>query len=346
LKAVYYEAFGGEINMANVADPSPVDHGVVLKVTATGVCRSDWHGWQGHDPDIKLPHIPGHELAGEIIAVGPEVHKFKIGERVTVPFVGGCGHCEYCDQGDHQVCPNQFQPGFTHWGSFAEYVSIQYADTNLVRLPAEIDDVTAACLGCRFATSYRALIDQAGIQSDKTIAVFGCGGVGLSAIMIAKAKGLQVVAVDIDERKLNYARKHGADIIINSKNHSNFIEEFLDKSRGGADYSIDAIGNQQVIMDAIEILKRRGKHIQVGLLHPDQYLTPVAMNRIIAYELELKGSHGMQAHRYNELMELITSGKLDPKSLVTKQLSLEESIAAIRSMNNSAIEGIQVVTEF
>lgn len=346
MKAAYYEAFSGEISIANLPDPILVDHGVVLKVTATGVCRSDWHGWMGHDPDIKLPHVPGHELAGEIVSVGKNVHKFKVGERVTVPFVGGCGHCEYCHQGNHQVCPNQFQPGFTHWGSFAEYVSIHFADTNLVSLPDEIDDITAACLGCRFATSFRALVDQAEIQAGKSIAIFGCGGVGLSAIMIAKAYGLKVVAVDVDDAKLNFAKKHGADLILNSKSTSSFAEDFLDFSSGGVDYSLDAIGNQEVISNAISVLKRRGKHIQVGLLAPDKYITPVAMNRIIAYELEIKGSHGMQAYRYDEMIKLIIAGKLDPKSLVSKELNLTESIEALKSMDDFDVNGVQVITQF
>ena len=346
MKAIYYEAFGGQIIINQVNDPEPLDHGVVLKVTATGICRSDWHGWIGHDPDIILPHVPGHELAGEIVAVGKHVKKYSIGERVTVPFVGGCGDCEYCYQGDHQVCPNQFQPGFTHWGSFAEYVGIHFADTNLVRLPQRINDETAACLGCRFATSYRALVDQANIKSGKTIAVFGCGGVGLSAIMIAKAYGLQVIAVDIESSKLSYAKHHGADICINSATSENIIEEILALTSGGVEYTIDAIGIQDVIAQAIKILKRRGKHIQVGLLNPQESLTPVAMDRIISYELEIKGSHGMQALRYNEMLDLIVQGKLQPQKLITSRLTLAEGVNALKGMGDFAVDGVQVINSF
>ena len=121
--------------MQNVADPTPTAQGVVIKVEATGLCRSDWHGWMGHDPDIRLPHVPGHELAGTVQAVGSQVTQWRAGDRVTVPFAVGCGHCFECNSGNHQVCEHQFQPGFTAWGSFAEYVAIDFADTNLVRLP-------------------------------------------------------------------------------------------------------------------------------------------------------------------------------------------------------------------
>jgi alcohol dehydrogenase len=118
-------------------------------VEASGICRSDWHGWQGHDPDIKsMPHVPGHELAGIIEETGSKIKNWKKGQRVTLPFVSGCGACPECESGNHQICDNQYQPGFTGWGSFAEYVNIKYADTNLVELPNELDYVTAASLGC------------------------------------------------------------------------------------------------------------------------------------------------------------------------------------------------------
>lgn len=346
MKAVYYDSFGGDIRLEQVGDPSPKNHGVVLQVKASGICRSDWHGWMGHDPDISLPHVPGHELSGEIIAKGNQVTKFEVGDRVTVPFVGGCGTCKYCEQGDHQVCPDQFQPGFTHWGSFAEYVGIHYADTNLVKLPDDIDDETAACLGCRFATSYRALVDQAGITPGNSVAIFGCGGVGLSAVMIAKAFDLEVVAVDIDDAKLAMAQQLGADQIIKDLQDGSFVEAFQDQIKKGVNYTLDAIGNQNVIDNAISVLDRRGKHIQVGLLPPHQHLSPVAMNKIIAYELEIKGSHGMQAYRYGDMIKLIQQGKINPKAMVAKRMSLEESVNALKKMDDFAVDGVQMITSF
>src|SRR3954452_19849131 len=135
MKAVIFEEFKGNIQIKNVHSPTPEHHGVVLKIKATGMCLSDWHGWMGHDADIVLPHVPGHELAGTIEEVGENVTRWHPGDRVTVPFVAGCGACEECASGNQQVCRSQFQPGFTAWGSFAQYVAIDYADTNIVRLP-------------------------------------------------------------------------------------------------------------------------------------------------------------------------------------------------------------------
>jgi D-arabinose 1-dehydrogenase-like Zn-dependent alcohol dehydrogenase len=202
MRAAYYEDFQQPLSLQELPEPAPADHGVVIRVGASGLCRSDWHGWMGHDPDIRPPHVPGHEFAGLIAALGKDVRGWRVGERVTVPFVCACGACAQCLSGNHQVCERQTQPGFTHWGSFAEYVAIDHAEVNLVRLPADLDDVTAASLGCRFATSFRAVVDQAG--NAKWVAVHGCRG-GLSAVMIAQAVS-QRVAVDITAEKLALAQ--------------------------------------------------------------------------------------------------------------------------------------------
>src|SRR4051812_47202736 len=156
VKAVVYEEYGALPVLADLPEPECPDDGAVIAVRATGVCRSDWHAWRGHDP-VPLPHVPGHEFAGEVLAVGPSVRAFTPGDRVTAPFVNGCGRCGYCRGGEAQVCPDQTQPGFTHAGSFAEQVVVRAADLNLVRLPDAVDDVSAAALGCRFATAYRAV---------------------------------------------------------------------------------------------------------------------------------------------------------------------------------------------
>lgn len=147
MRAVLYEQFGRLPKVVEVTDPNCPPAGVVIAVEATGLCRSDWHGWMGHDSDIALPHVPGHELAGTIAEVGPEVVSWTIGDRVTTPFVCACGNCEPCSRGEQQVCDRQFQPGFTHWGSFAELVAIDRAEVNLVRVPDAMSADTAAGLG-------------------------------------------------------------------------------------------------------------------------------------------------------------------------------------------------------
>ena len=346
MKAVIYRAFSARPEIEQVTDPSPGADGVVLKVMASGVCRSDWHGWQGHDPDIKLPHVPGHELAGIVEAVGQDVTKWKTGDRVTVPFVGGCGKCPECRSGNHQVCDHQFQPGFTHWGSFAEYVAIHYADINLVHLPQEMNFTTAASLGCRFATSFRAIVDQGRVSAGQWVAIHGCGGVGLSAIMISTALGANVVAVDISDEKLALARQFGAVASVNANSAANVADAIRELTGGGAHVSVDAIGNAEVCFNSIDSLRKRGKHIQVGLMVAENSRSKVPMDKVLANELEILGSHGMQAYRYVEMLKMIDAGKLSPEKLIGETINLEESITVLTSMNEFNTSGVTVITEF
>lgn len=349
MKAVYYEQFEEPPVVGTLPDPTPSAAGVVIEVKATGVCRSDWHGWMGHDADIKqMPHVPGHELAGVVVATGKEVNHWKVGDRVTVPFIAGCGKCAECQTGNHQVCPNQLQPGFTHWGSFAEYTAIHYADTNLVRLPDAIDFTAAATLGCRFITSFRAIVDQANVKAGQWVAIHGCGGVGLSAIMIANALGANVVAIDIDDKTLEFAETIGAVASVNGKGKSSaeIVAAVRELSDGGAHVSVDALGHPTTCYNSIANLRRRGKHIQVGIMAGEHANAPIPLGLILSWELELIGSHGMQAHRFPEMLRMIQSGKLQPERLVHKTIALEESIDALMNMPKFEGIGVTVVDRF
>ena len=345
MRAIYYDQFQGPVRVQEVPDPEPVAGGVLLKVGATGLCRSDWHGWMGHDSDISLPHVPGHELAGTIVALGEGINRFRVGDRVTVPFVSGCGQCPQCDSGNHQVCDAQFQPGFTHWGSFAEYVGIHYADTNLVHLPDTISFETAASLGCRFITAYRGVVHQGQVSGGQWVAVHGCGGVGLSAIMIAQATGAQVVAIDIDDDKLKFAQMLGATHAINGKNES-VVDSIKDLTLGGAHLSVDALGSKVTCFNSIACLRKRGKHIQLGLMAGKDYLPEIPMHLVVAHELEILGSHGMQAHAYPEMMNMIAIGKLQPAQLIGELLDLEQGASLLPKMNEFQGTGVKVMNQF
>ena len=346
MKAMYYERYGERPEIRTLPDPVPESHGVVIKVEASGVCRSDWHGWVGHDPDIVLPHVPGHELAGVISAVGKDVIRFKVGERVTVPFVSGCGRCEECHSGNQQVCSHQFQPGFTHWGSFAQFVGIHYADTNLVHLPDDVDFATAASLGCRFATSFRAVVDQARTRPGEWVAVHGCGGVGMSAIMIAAALGANVVAIDVADDKLKFARSMGAAAGINAADVADIPAAVREITRGGAHVSVDALGHKVTSFNSIDNLRRRGRHVQVGLMTGDDAMARIPMAKVIGHELEIYGSHGMQAWRYGAMLDMIAAGKLAPAKLIGRTITLEEAVPVLMGMETSRDIGISVITQF
>ncbi len=344
MRAVLYERFGQRPRVAVVPDPVPPSHGAVIEVRATGVCRSDWHGWMGHDPDIELPHVPGHEFAGVVAAVGREVRRFRGGERVTTPFVNGCGACPECLAGDEQVCRAQTQPGFTHWGSFAELVTVHHADVNLVPLPASLDDVAAASLGCRFVTAFRAVVDQAQLEPAEWLAVQGCGGVGLSAVMIGSSLGARVVAVDVDDGALAMAHTLGAAVTIDASEAADVAEAVVEATDGGAHVSIDALGDPATCVASVRSLRRRGRHVQVGLLPGDRSTPPIPMDRVVAHELRIYGSHGIAAHRYDEVLELVTSGRLDPSRLLGRIISLDESIEALVTMDRPGTPGVTVVS--
>ena len=346
MKAIVFRQFAGPLTIEDVAMPQSPNRGVVIEVKAAGMCRSDWHGWMGNDPDIRLPHVPGHEFAGVVSEVGRDVKNWHAGDRVTLPFVCGCGSCEQCLSGNHQVCDHQFQPGFTHWGAFAEYVAIDHADINLVRLPDEMDFVTAASLGCRFITSFRAVVDQGKVAAGQSVAVHGCGGVGLSAIMIAKALGANVVAVDIDDSKLVLAQSVGADSVLNARNVANVVDTVREITCGGVHVSIDALGSPETCLNSVLTLRKRGKHIQVGIMESGDHLTPLPIDKIIARELEIFGSHGMQAHRFPEMLEMIRNRRVRPDKLIGKTISLDEAAQALADMNAFASNGITVINAF
>lgn len=346
MKAAIYDKFRKPLSIQQVADPTPDRNGIVLEVRACGICRSDWHGWMGNDSDIRLPHVPGHEMAGVIVEVGCDVKLWRKGDHVTLPFVGGCGRCPQCASGNQQVCDFQFQPGFTHWGAFAEYVAVGYADTNLVRLPDGLDFVTASSLGCRFITAFRAIVDLGKVKGGQWVAVHGCGGVGLSAIMIANAIGANVIAVDITDAKLKLAESIGAAAVLNSKSENSVVGAVKEITGGGAHVSLDALGNPSTCFDSIANLRKLGKHIQVGIMEASFRKTSIPMDLVIANELRIYGSHGMQAHRYPEMLEMISQGKLRPERLIGKTVSLEESIEELVEMDNFGAAGVTVINRF
>ncbi len=342
MRAIYFSEFNGKISVRDVPQPRAPKSGVVIKVEATGLCRSDWHGWAGHDSDIHLPHVPGHELAGTVFEVGEGVTRFHVGDRITVPFVNGCGKCTFCTSGNAQVCPNQTQPGFTQWGSFAEYVALENADFNLIALPDEISFQTAAALGCRFATAFRGIVDRAKVKQGKWVAIYGCGGVGLSSIMIAKAMGAKVIAVDINPDALQKAEELGADYSINSALNDP-VTTIWDITDLGAHVSIDALGSETTANNAVLSLRRMGRHVQLGLLLTESGQSLMPMSRVIGWEIDILGSHGMPAVDYPKMLALVASGELKPQDLISREVSLSAGAEELGKMENSKRSGITII---
>src|ERR1700722_205213 len=342
MRAMVLDQIRGPLAVREVPDPVPPNDGVVLQVLATGLCRSDWHAWAGHD-EISLPHVPGHELAGVGVATGTAVSRWSPGDRVTVPFVEGGRRCGWCRSGNAQVCPDQQQPGFTHWGSFAQYVALHAADTNLVAVPDGVTAEAAASLGCRFATAYRALTGRAGLAPGEWVTVIGAGGIGLSAVMIAKALGARVVAVDRSPGALAAATALGADHALAADGARDVPGLVGEITGGGSHVAIDAVGSEQTCADAILSLRRRGRHVQVGLLPPVDGHPRVPMARVIGWELDLFGTHGMAAADYPAMLSLIERGDLRPQDLIQRVIGLNEACALLPAFDTAAPAGMTMI---
>ena len=334
MKALSFDRTGGRLHLVDLPAPQCPADGVVLDVGATGVCRSDWHAWRGHDP-VALPHVPGHEFAGTVAEVGPQVRRFRVGDRVTAPFVFGCGVCEYCRSGQSQVCPRQVQPGFTLPGSFAELVALPAADANLVALPDEVDVVAAASLGCRFATAFRALTVHARVLPGQWVAVYGCGGVGLSLVMIAVSLGARVVAVDVSRAALDLAVRLGAAAAVDSGVRPDPAPTVVALTDGGAHVGIDAIGRPAVAATSLRSLRRRGRHLQIGLLLGPDAATVLPMDLVISRELEIYGSHGMAAAGYPAMLAAVADGRLQPERLVGAVIGLDAATGVLSAMDDT-----------
>jgi alcohol dehydrogenase len=329
----------------DVPDPIPSARGVILLVEATGICRSDWHSWMGHEDLPGLPHVPGHEMVGVIESVGPGVEKWAVGERVTVPFSIGCGECDSCRRGHLNTCDRPFTPGFSAWGSFAERVAIDHADVNLVAIPEHIEPVRAAALGCRFITAFSALVDKGRLREGEHVAVYGCGGVGLSAVMIAAAMGAEVVAIDVNEASLQMASELGAAHLIDATKIDP-VATVREVTGGGAHLSIEAVGRSESAVNSVLSLRKRGRHVQVGLMFAEHSAPPIPMMPVIMGELEILGVRGMPASGYPRVFDFVESGGVDPGRLVTATIALDEASSVIEGMGWSQGVGTTVIDRF
>jgi len=347
MKAAVLERFRGPLALRDAPDPDCPDDGAVIAVRACGVCRSDHHAWVGADPDVALPHVMGHEFAGEVVAVGPQTQRFRLGDRVTAPFILGCGACADCRAGQPTICATQDVIGFTFWGSFAEAVAIPAADFNLVALPDSLDMAAAAGMGCRVTTAWRALVDRADLRPGEWVTIHGCGGVGLAATQIACALGARVIAVDISAGALDQAAALGAEHRLNAAEEGDVAEAVRALTGGGAHVSLDALGITTTFEASLRGLRKLGRHVQVGMPVGDHATVPLPLLELVyARQLSLFGMRGLGAAAFDPLMRLIEGGHLDPARLVTQRIALSEVEGALRAMDGGQPPGVTVVDRF
>jgi D-arabinose 1-dehydrogenase-like Zn-dependent alcohol dehydrogenase len=333
-----------------VDDPVPAPNGVVLRVEANGICRSDWHLWMGDwswfGLAVALPHVLGHEFCGVVEEVGDDVSRWREGDRVLVPFSMGEGTCEWCQSGHHNICDTMLTPGVVSWGGYARRAAVPFADVNLVEIPHAVGFVEAASMGCRYMTSFHGVVDQAKVTAGEWVAVHGCGGVGLSAVQIATALGANVIAVDVSAEKLAFAKELGAVATVDA-NAGDPAAAILELTRGGAHVSVDALGIAATCRNSVNSLRKRGRHLQIGLTTAaEQGEVALPIDLIVLKEVTIVGSLGMQAPRFPAMLQMVESGKLRPGKLVHRTVPLEEAGAVLASMDRFATVGVTVIDRY
>jgi alcohol dehydrogenase len=345
MRAALLREFRAPLSIETVTDPDCPKDGVVLRVLACGVCRSDWHSWTGSDPDITPPQIPGHEYCGEVIAVGPQVTRWRVGDRVIAPFILACGTCPDCAAGHQTICATQIIPGFTAPGAFAEQVAVARADANLTALPEGMDPALAAGLGCRVTTAWHALTGRAALRPGEWLAVFGGGGVGLSAMMLGRALGARVVVVDVVAEKLAHAMAHGATAVVDAS-AGDAAAQVREITGGGADVAVEALGIAETTVAALRSLRKLGRMVQVGMPAGRHVTMPIPMDVVYSGQLAVFGTRGMPAWRYPSLLGLIAAQSLDLSPLIARRIGLSQASAELAAFDAPAPPGVAVITDF
>jgi len=343
MRAALLRAYGEDLSVETVAEPVCPEDGVVLRVLACGVCRSDYHGWSGEHARVKPGQILGHEYCGEVVAAGPRAG-WKAGDRVLAPFILACGSCPACQSGQSNTCPDQKLPGFTQAGAYAEYVAVPFAH-NLTRLPDSLTPALAAGLGCRVTTAWHALTGRAALQAGEWLAVHGTGGVGLATLLLGRALGARVIVVDVVAEKLSHAMGLGAEAAVDARK-GNVAARIVEITGGGAHVSVEALGIALTTNASIECLRPLGRHVQVGMPTGHSARMEINMNAVYMRNLALYGTRGMPAWRYPSLLGLIEAGRVDIRPMVARQIPLSGASAELRAFGGPTPPGVAVITDF
>ncbi len=343
MKAAVLTAYREPLTIEDRPVPEAPEDGVVLRVMACGVCRSDWHAWAGEHGRVKPGAVGGHEYCGEVVAAGSNA-TWAVGDVLVAPFLLSCGSCPACRAGQEHTCPTMMYPGLGMDGAFAEYVAVP-RDHNLQRLPEWMDPVLAAGLGCRVMTAWHGLTDRAALQPGEWLAVFGTGGVGLAGVLLGRAMGARVLAVDLVAGKLEHALAHGAEAAVNAGD-KDAAEQIRRITGGGAHVALEAVGIEPTLNAALGALRPLGRHVQCGMPIGHTARMEIDLNAVFMKNLALYGSKGMPAHRYPQLFSLIESGAVDLSPMIGRQIALSEVSAELAAMDGPTPPGVAVVTDF
>ncbi|MCZ2123646.1 MAG: zinc-binding dehydrogenase [Anaerolineales bacterium] len=318
MKAVRFIAPKQPLEMQDIPVPEIGERDILVKVKAAGICHSDAHYRAGVSPVKPVPLTLGHEVAGVVEKIGSQVTNVKIGERVCLHYNLTCGDCYHCSTGNDQFCEKALMLGHYTNGGYAEYISVPAR--NAIHLPDEIPFEQGATLMCASATAFHAL-KKSRLKVGERVAIFGVGGLGQSAVQLAKAFGaIEVYAVDINEDKLNLAQEYGA-IPVNAKNVDAVAEIKKLTNNKGVDVAIEMIGLKQTMKQAIQSVGALGRVVIVGLSSQ-----PIEINtytEILGNEVELIGSNDHHLQELPLLIEMARRKILDTSKIVSKTVPLD-----------------------
>ncbi|TWX67386.1 alcohol dehydrogenase AdhP [Colwellia demingiae] len=336
MKAAVNHQFKGKLEIEQLDKPTISSHEVLVKIHACGVCHTDLHACHGDWPvKPKMPLVPGHEGVGEIVEVGDQVSHCKLGDRVGIPWLySACGHCDYCLTGDENLCLSQQNAGYSVDGSYAEYCK---ADGNyVVKIPDGIDYVDAAPLFCAGVTTYKAL-KVSTAKPGEWVAIFGIGGLGHLAVQYAVAMGLNVIAVDTGEAKLELAKKLGASLCLDFK-RDDVVAKVLAET-GGVHASICTAVSKSGFEQSYKVIRRGGKCVLVGLPPEDM---PLPIFDTVLNGVSVVGSIVGTRKDLIECLDFAARGKV---KAITIEKSLEDINDIFEEMINGEITG-RVVMKF
>ncbi len=316
--AIFYKA-KEPLQLEEIPTPEPGPGDLLIKVAACGLCHTDLSYIDHGVPTFKQPPlILGHEISGTVAELGAGVNHWQVGAHVLLPAVYGCGSCQMCRTGRENICENMVMFGNHEDGGYAEFVLAPAKDT--IALPDEIPLVEGAIIADAVTTPYHAVINRGQVKPGDSVVVFGCGGIGINIVQMAASVGAQVIAVDIADSKLEWAKKLGAAATINPKNVDRIDKEVRKLTAGGARIGFEAIGNPVTQEQTFASLGTGGRLVLVGYAPK-----PMSLNsgRVMFREMEVIGSLGCRAADYPRVLELARLGKIKVKELVTRKFPLE-----------------------
>jgi 6-hydroxycyclohex-1-ene-1-carbonyl-CoA dehydrogenase len=322
MKAAIFHAPNQPLKIAEINMPKIDPHEILVKIAACGVCNTDLHYVDHGVPTFKKPPmILGHEPSGIVEEIGEDVKKFKKGDRVLIPPVFSCGYCDNCRLGKENICFNMVMLGNHIDGAYAEFTKAPAKDCQ--HLPEELPLEESSIIADAISTPFHAVKNRAKVKPGDSVVVFGCGGVGINVVQMAAATGASVIAVDIIDKKLEVAKELGAKHTINptGKEDKALLKEIRALTGGGADISIEAIGNPKTIELGPAAVKAGGVHCQVGYTHHN---VNVNAGRLMFREIEIKGSLGCRPVDYPKIIEMVRTGKIQLDPVVTHRFKLDE----------------------